>query len=1159
MIASVIGCSTKKDHRFDLLSSAVTGITFSNDITTNDTLNALNFDYIYNGGGVAVGDVNNDGLPDLFFSGNMVPSKLYLNKGNLIFEDISEQAGIVTENWATGASFVDINGNGFLDLYVCVASRFKEQSKNLLFINQGDLTFREMAAEYGLDDEGYSTHAAFFDYDGDGDLDMYLLTNAYETSNRNYVREKKVQGESESTDRMYRNNGDGTFSNVSEEAGILIEGYGLGVAIADINRDGLPDVYVANDFITNDLLWINQGDGTFKNEIGNFLKHQSFNGMGVDVADFNNDGWVDIAVMDMLPPDNLRQKTMFPDINYNQFKMILSMGYEPQYVRNTLQLNNGNHTFSEIAYLAGVHETDWSWAPLFADFNNSGFKDLFITNGYRKDVTNLDFIVYNREKEMFGTDNANREEAMKRLEALDGAYTHNYMFRNSGSLVFEDVSEEWGFEMPTYSNGAAFVDLDNDGDLDLVINNIDLEASIYKNNSNNREDAQYLQIKLYGDAKNPQGIGSKITIFTNNGIQYQEKNPFRGYKSTVDDVVHFGLGKENIVKRIEMVWPDGNIQIIEDIQSNQRIKLYYKDATDKKPKDLEKAPSLLTKNNQAVEIEHTHHQIDYVDFKDQFLLPHKFSQHGPGIAVAEINGDGKEDFFVGGGSGYPAALFIQNDTGFEKHVFPFHEEADDMGALFFDANGNGFPDLYVVSGGSSHPSESSDYQDRLYINDGNGSFSHSKNALPALASSGSSVIAADFDGDGDLDLFIGGRVVPGSYPYPAQSYLLENIGGKFRDVTSQYLPNEGKIGLVSDGIWTDFDGDGEVDLVLVGEWMPITFLKNEGKKFVDHTDQVGLSNTKGWWNSITAADLTGNGRVDFVLGNQGLNSRHKATEKKPIRVYADDFDHNLSVDPIISRYIQGKEYPVHPRDNLISQVPSMKRRLPRYKQYGESTIDKVLSKKERQNAMKLSASYMETAVLLDHGEMNFELKALPIEAQLSPTYGILIADFSSDGHLDILLSGNDYSTEIHSGWHDAGIGLLLTGDGKGNFTPVHHSTSGFFVDTDAKGMAGLWGPDDQLMVLVASNQGRLHSFSSKIKSASKLVRPKEHAFKALLYDDKGNKSAIPLAKGSSYLSQSTSLLQVDETVIKIEWFYPGGSVEEQLFTTDTPRLSAGLD
>jgi enediyne biosynthesis protein E4 len=470
-------CEKREETLFKALPASKTGIHFTNDITTNDSLNALNYDYIYNGGGVAVGDINNDGLPDLFFSGNMVANRLYLNKGDLTFDDISEAAGVGEDDaWVTGASFIDINADGFLDLYLCVASKTQEKSKNKLFINNRDLTFTEMGESYGLDDDGYSTHAAFFDYDGDGDLDVYVLTNAYESTNRNAIREKRMQGESISTDRLYRNNGDNTFTNISAEAGILIEGYGLGVAIADINRDGWPDIYVANDFITNDLLWINNGDGTFTDQAGTYLKHQSFNGMGVDVADFNNDGWVDIAVMDMLPPDNMRQKTMFPDINYNQFKMILSLGYAPQYVRNTLQLNNGNNTFSEIAYLAGVHETDWSWAPLFADFNNSGHKDLFITNGYRKDVTNLDFIVYNQEKSVFGTQKANLDAAMDRLDGLSGAHIHNYMYRNTGGLIFEDVSENWGFDHPTYSNGAAFVDLDNDGDLDLVINNIDAPA-----------------------------------------------------------------------------------------------------------------------------------------------------------------------------------------------------------------------------------------------------------------------------------------------------------------------------------------------------------------------------------------------------------------------------------------------------------------------------------------------------------------------------------------------------------------------------------------------------------------------------------------------------------------------------------------------------------
>ncbi|WP_373497172.1 VCBS repeat-containing protein [Aquiflexum sp.] len=1136
----VLTSCQKKETLFEQLSPQQTGISFSNDIFTNDTLNALNYDYIYNGAGVAVGDINNDGLPDLFFGGNMVSSKLYLNKGNLEFEDITLIAGLETDFWVTGTSMVDINGNGLLDIYLSVASKDPAKSKNRLYINQGDLTFKEMGAEFGLDDDGYSTHAAFFDYDGDGDLDVYILTNAYENANRNTVRAKKTDGESRSTDRLYRNNGDGTFTDVSREAGILKEGYGLGVAISDINRDGWPDIYVANDFITNDLIWINNGDGTFTDKASEYLKHQSFNGMGVDVADFNNDGWVDIAVMDMLPPDNLRQKTMFPDINYNQFKMILGLGYSPQYVRNTLQFNNGNNTFSEIAYLAGVHETDWSWAPLFADYNNSGYKDLFITNGYRKDVTNLDFIVYNRDQNMFGTKEANVQLAMEKLDKLPGAHIHNFMFKNNGGLVFEEVSEQWGFGTPTFSNGAAFVDLDNDGDLDLVINNIDSKAGIFKNRSESQKENHFLQFELKGTAPNTMALGTKITITTPTGIQFYENHLYRGYKSTVSDIVHFGLGQNTEAEEVEITWPDGRQTILRDVKSNQRLILSQKDAVKDRIKTEELPRTLLTEITGEMGLEHRHEETDYADFYDQFLLPHKFSKNGPGIAVGDINGDGLEDFYVGGAAGFHGRVFIQTPTGFESFEFPFHPESEDMGALLFDVNGNGHLDLYVVSGGSSFPEGSIAYQDRLYLNDGKGNFRWDEKALPSMVQSGSKVAAVDFDGDGFLDLFVGGRVVPGQYPYPARSYLLKNENGKFKDVTETMAPDLAKMGLVTDGIWTDFDNDGKIDLIVVGEWMPITFFKNTGGEFINVTGDTGLENSEGWWNSIAAGDFNGDGMMDYILGNLGLNSRLKVTPEKPVKLYAADFDNNKSVDPILTRYIQGMEYPVHPRDNLISQIPSMKRRLPKYELYGQSDIEKVLSKEERRYAYQLKAAFLESAFLENQGNGKFILKPLPVEVQISPIFGTVVQDFDGDGHQDVLLTGNSYASEIQSGWYDAGIGALLLGDGAGNFTPVHHTLSGFFVDTDAKGMAKIHTQNNQSIILVASNDGELKSFSTKSPGSADVFSPEALDSKVVIQLENGHQTTHELYHGTSYLSHSSRKIPIPENATQVTIFNSKG-------------------
>jgi enediyne biosynthesis protein E4 len=1127
-----------KKKLFETIPSKHSNIDFSNIITTNDTFNALNFDYIYNGGGVAVGDINNDGLPDLFFSGNMVSSKLYLNKGDFVFEDITESAGLTTRHWITGVSMVDINHDGLIDIYLCVANKDTTLSKNLLYINNGDNTFTETAKPYGLDDAGYSTHAVFFDYDGDGDLDVYVLTNAYVNSNRNVIRQKKMDGESTSTDRLYRNNGDGTFSNVSKEAGILIEGYGLGVAIADINRDGWPDIYVANDFITNDLLWINNQDGSFTDRAGEFLKHQSFNGMGVDIADFNNDGLADIVVMDMLPPDNFRQKTMFPDVNYNQFRVILSLGYTPQYVRNTLQLNNGNNTFSEIGLMAGIHETDWSWAPLFADFDNSGFKDLFITNGYRKDVTNLDFISYNTELQAFGTEEAKREEAIRQLAKLQGAHIHNFMYRNNGTLIFEEVSHSWGFGEATYSNGAAFADLDNDGDLDLVISNIDLAASLFKNKTDKLSQNNYLQLKLQGSGKNTMAIGSKVYVTAGEHKQFYEHYIHRGYKSTVSDVIHFGLGQIHHIDEVVVVWPDGNMSKAHDVKSNQRINLSQKESIDAQFDANEffrpKEKAVFT-SHPVSGLDYKHQVINYADFNNQFLLPHKFSRNGPGIAVGDVNGDGLEDFFIGGAAGFPGTFFIRNQEGFEQITFDLHTENEDLGTLLFDANGNGYLDLYVLSGGSSyHQSEREKYKDRLYFNDGFGNFTWQPDALPGIIASGSKVAAADFDGDGDLDLFVGGRVIPGEYPLPAQSYILRNNNGVFEDVSSEVLPQLKILGLITDAIWTDFDGDDKVDLIVVGEWMPVTFFRNEDGVLKNVTDQSGIGHQKGWWNSITAGDFNKDGKMDYIVGNLGLNSKLKASINMPVRMYADDFDQNGSIDPIMTRFIEGKEHVIHPRDNLTKQIASMKRRFPKYHIYGEADLSKTLTSDEIKRAYRLEANFMESAYLENQGNGRFSLKPLPQEAQIAPVFGVLVNDYNGDGNPDVLITGNSYATEIHSGWYDAGIGLYLQGDGKGNFKPVHHSQSGFFVDTDAKGMAEVQLDEFTGLVLVASNEDSLATYIVNYGESRRTIHPKPDDYKVNLYYDDQRFSVVEFQYGSGYLSHTSRSFRVPKEVVNIE-------------------------
>ncbi|MFD3000161.1 VCBS repeat-containing protein [Pontibacter toksunensis] len=1149
--------SNKGDQLFHLLSPGDTGITFSNTLSENDTLNAIEYDYLYNGAGVAVGDINNDGLQDIFFGGNMVSSRLYLNKGDLKFEDITQKAGVATDRWVTGVSMADINSDGHTDIYLCVAGPNKSAEKpNMLFINNGDGTFTESAKAYGLADTGYSTQTAFFDYDKDGDLDMYLLTNALESFPRNNVRPKKTDGQGLSTDRLYRNNGDNTFTDVSREAGILIEGYGLGLGIADINNDGWPDIYAANDFITNDILYISNGDGTFTDRSKQYLKHQSWNAMGTDIADFNNDGLLDIITVDMLPPDNQREKTMIAAPNYDRYKRNLSMGYQPQYIRNTLQLNNGNGTFSEVGQLAGIHRTDWSWAPLFADYDNDGHRDLLITNGYRKDVTNLDFIIYKRQEGQFGDDAHQAKVMAKLIKELPGVKVHNYVYQNTGNLSFTDKSEEWGLDAPSYTNGTAFADLDNDGDLDLVMNNIDEAAFIYRNNANTLSDRHYLRVKLEGDAKNKAGLGAKLTLNYNGQQLFHDHSVYRGYKSTVENVVHFGIGKATMVDALEVVWPDGRRQTLQHVKADQVLTVRYADA---KTPDAAPAPTTITTlfrelDSTATGISYQHKEYDFVDFKLQPLLMQKYSQGGPGIAVGDVNGDGLEDFYVGGSSDVSGKLYLQSAAGKFKEA-PFTDavkHGDDMGSLFFDADNDGDLDLYVVSGGSEFKEGSAEYQDRLYLNNGKGEFTQSPSALPALRTSGSCVIAADYDQDGDLDLFVGGRVVPQRYPLPATSYILQNNGGKFTNVTEKVCPELKQMGLVTAALWTDSDQDGQVDLMLAGEWMPVTLFRNKNGRFENVTKSSGLQDAIGWWNSLTAGDFDNDGDMDYVGGNFGLNSDYKASPKEPITITAKDFDKNGSIDPVLGRYLMGKNYPAHPRDAMTDQMVSMRRKFQTFESYASMSYENLFPKEDLTDAIVAKSTHLQSSYIRNLGNGKFEVSPLPVQAQVAPAFGIMAKDYNGDGNLDLLLTGNNYGTEIQGGWYDASIGLYLQGNGKGAFAPVPVNQSGFFVDTDAKGIAELSLPDGKGLVLSASNQGLVKTFAYPQQAGAIQLRHADAWAVVTLLD--GRKMRQEFYYGSGYLSQSSRTMAVPAEAKEVTIYDFSGKSRQVSVRTDKLAL-----
>lgn len=1133
-------CTSKKNGQklFELLSPDETGIHFNNRLHDDDQLNILTYEYFYNGGGVGAGDINNDGLTDLFFTGNMSESKLYVNKSKdqrIQFEDITDRSGIhIPEGWARGVAMVDINADGFLDIYVCRAGPAQVGAlPNLLFINQKNNTFREEAKAYGLDYSGNTTQAAFFDYDHDGDLDAYLVTNVMNMRGPNNIRPKVSDGSSPNADRLFRNNGNNTFTDVSKESGIREEGYGLGIAVTDVNNDGWADVYISNDYVSNDLLYINQQNGTFKNEIAAYFKHQSYSAMGNDAADIDNDGLVDFITVDMLPEDPVRRKNMFGLMNYDRHLSELRMGYEPQFMRNTLQHNEGNipggnrPVFSEIGRYSGVEATDWSWGALFADYDNDGFRDLMITNGYPKDITNRDFVIYRMaeyEMQMRSGHGDNRRlaEALKKVE---GAHVPNYLFANNHDLTFANKSADWGFDIPSFSNGAVYADFDNDGDLDVAMNNIDQEAFLYENHSERRPELHSLTVKLKGPALNRDGFGAKIWIWTAKGKQYAEHSPYRGYQSTTEpNREHFGLGNTKQIDSLAVIWPDSRTQVLKNVKADQILALDHAGAVQTAPANYPGTQERVIDRPLFNEIKNNgvgfQHRDDlYIDFKIQPLLPHLLSQNGPGIAVGDVNGDGLDDFYVGGAFNQSGRVFLQDKRQrfSSKSLVDGQKYEEDMGALFFDADGDGDQDLYVVSGSNEFEAGSRYYRDRLYNNDGKGNFRLNSNALPSISASGSTVNAADFDRDGDLDLFVGGRLSPGAYPMPGESYILKNEHGKFIDATRQVCPEIRNIGMVTTALWTDFDQDGWVDLIVAGEWMPIVFYKNNRGTLVNSSVQTGLKNTTGWWNSIVSGDFDEDGDSDYVLGNVGLNS--EPSSDKPLTLLAKDFDHSGTMDPVIARYIGSDLYPTHPRDEMTSQMNFLKKRFVYYADYSRAKISDVFTPEELKDVRKLVCETMQSVLLENKGGGKFTMKYLPAAAQMGAVYGLLADDFNHDGHLDLMLSGNTHATESISGRLDGLNGLLMTGDGKSAFKPQTAVRSGIFVPGDAKGMAHLQLANGGSLVLAAQNNGPLLAFS---RGGGNVMHIKTAALDAILeatYAD-DRKRRVELAYGSGYLSQS---------------------------------------
>jgi enediyne biosynthesis protein E4 len=1051
-------CTDDKSKLFTKLDEGRTGIKFRNLVEGNNEMNVLKYSYFYNGAGVAVGDINNDGLQDLLFTGNMVKNRLYLNKGNFKFEDITQKSGIADkQGWCTGATMVDINGDGLLDIYICRSADINPtRRRNLLFINNGNESFTEKAEAYGLADEGYSTQASFFDYDKDGDLDMMLINHSLQqyTSGAQENPEMRKQKNPNYANKLFQNN-DNHFTDVSEKAGITsnVLTFGLGLAVSDINKDGWPDIYISNDFNEPDYLFMNNKDGTFTDRLSNCMDEISMFSMGSDFADFNNDGLTDLTTMDMLPEDNRLQKMHNGSENFNKMQLFFRKGFYYQFSRNMLHKNNGDGTFSEIGQLAGISNTDWSWAALFSDYDNDGQKDLFITTGYVKDYSDLDFLKFTIDATIKARQESKEIAVNDFISKMPTIEIPNYIFQNKGDNRFQKMNTEWGFDKNSVSAGAAYADLDNDGDMDLVVNNTNEYAGIFKNNNDVLSPNHFLKVKLKGDAKNERGIGAKLSLYVKDTIYYQEQIPVRGFQSSVDPVLNFGLGANLAIDSLVVIWPNDKMQKLTNLKAGETITLKIAEATGNwmPASAVIAAPLFTTKEMPALQ----HKDNEFNDFTVQTLLPGYLSRQGPALAVGDVNKDGLTDVFLGNGLGHPSKLFLQSTDGNFRlsAATPFAKDSssETTAASFFDADNDGDLDLYVANGGYEFAVNDPAFQDKFYLNNGQGSFT--QKALPPLLFSKGCVKAGDIDGDGDLDLFIGGRVIPGRYPLAAPSKILVNDGkANFTDATKTIAPSFDTLGLVTDAVWIDLNHDKKKDLVVVGEWMPVKVYLSTNGHLEDASAAYIPFASNGWWNHINAADIDNDGDEDLIIGNAGTNTQFHVSEKEPISEMYGDFDKNGSIDPILCYFVQGICYPAFSRDDLAEQVPFVNKKYLTYSSYSIAKADELFSKEQMADSKKLQANLMETVYLENTGK-NFKLHHLPAEAQFSPVYSSQVADFDGDQQKDILLTGNNTFTRIKFGRYSANHGVVLKGDGKGNFRYLPQPLSGLNIRGNVRNSA----------------------------------------------------------------------------------------------------------